>query len=65
MLAAAGAAELIAQKDLTGAVLAERVLALTGSADRRAAMAAAARAFAKPDAAAAIVQRALQLASAA
>jgi UDP-N-acetylglucosamine--N-acetylmuramyl-(pentapeptide) pyrophosphoryl-undecaprenol N-acetylglucosamine transferase len=64
VLAAAGAGELIAQSDLTGALLAERVLALARSADRRAAMAEAARRFAKPDAAAAIVQRALQLASA-
>jgi UDP-N-acetylglucosamine--N-acetylmuramyl-(pentapeptide) pyrophosphoryl-undecaprenol N-acetylglucosamine transferase len=62
VLARAGAAELIEQKDLTGAVLAERVLALARDAGRRAAMAGAARAFARPDAARVIVDRALELA---
>ena len=62
VLARAGAAELIEQKDLTGAVLAERLLALAHDADRRARLAAAARTFARPDAAKVIVDRALELA---
>jgi UDP-N-acetylglucosamine--N-acetylmuramyl-(pentapeptide) pyrophosphoryl-undecaprenol N-acetylglucosamine transferase len=65
VLVAAGAADLIEQKDLTGDVLAARLLALTGDADRRAAIAVAARRFAKPDAARVIVDRALALAGAA
>ena len=63
VLAAAGAAELIPQKTLTGTVLADRVLALAGDPARRGALAAAARRFARPDAASAIVERALQLVS--
>jgi UDP-N-acetylglucosamine--N-acetylmuramyl-(pentapeptide) pyrophosphoryl-undecaprenol N-acetylglucosamine transferase len=62
VLAQAGAAELIEQRDLTGAVLAERVLALTGDPIRREAIAAAARRFARPDAAKVIVDKALELA---
>src|SRR4051812_25022722 len=62
VLARAGAAELIEQKDLTGAALAERVLALATDATRRQAVAAAARRFARPDAAKAIVDKALELA---
>ena len=62
ILARAGAAELIEQKDLTGAVLADRLLALARDAARRASMAGAARAFARPDAARAIVDKALELA---
>jgi UDP-N-acetylglucosamine--N-acetylmuramyl-(pentapeptide) pyrophosphoryl-undecaprenol N-acetylglucosamine transferase len=62
VLARAGAAELIEQKDLTGAVLAERVLALVHDGPRRAAMAAAAHAFARPDAAKVIVDKVLELA---
>jgi UDP-N-acetylglucosamine--N-acetylmuramyl-(pentapeptide) pyrophosphoryl-undecaprenol N-acetylglucosamine transferase len=62
ILARAGAAEVIEQKDLTGAVLADRLLALARDADRRAAMASAAREFARPDAAKAIVDRVLELA---
>ena len=65
VLVVAGAADLIEQKDLTGDALAARLLALTGDADRRAAIAAAARRFAKPDAARVIVDRALALAGAA
>jgi UDP-N-acetylglucosamine--N-acetylmuramyl-(pentapeptide) pyrophosphoryl-undecaprenol N-acetylglucosamine transferase len=57
----AGAAELIEQKDLTGARLADRLLALAGDAPRRAAMAAAARRMARPDAAKRIVDRVLEL----
>ena len=62
VLAQAGAAELIEQKDLTGELLAERVLALARDATRRTAIAEAARRFAKPDAARVIVDRALELA---
>jgi UDP-N-acetylglucosamine--N-acetylmuramyl-(pentapeptide) pyrophosphoryl-undecaprenol N-acetylglucosamine transferase len=62
VLGRAGAAEVIEQKDLTGEVLADRVLALTGDPARRQAIAAAARTFAKPDAAKTIVDKALELA---
>ena len=62
VLAAAGAAELIEQKDLTGARLAERILALVADPPRRTAMAEAARRFARPDAARVIVDKALELA---
>ena len=60
-LAAAGAAEVLLQRDVTGAVLAERILALAGDSARRERMAAAARALARPDAARVIVDRALEL----
>jgi UDP-N-acetylglucosamine--N-acetylmuramyl-(pentapeptide) pyrophosphoryl-undecaprenol N-acetylglucosamine transferase len=62
VLARVNAAELIHQRDLTGALLAERVLALAGDAARREAMARAARGFARPDAAKVIVDKALELA---
>ena len=62
VLANAGAAELIEQKDLGGAMLAERVLALARDPARRHAIADAARRFARPDAAKVIVDRALELA---
>ena len=62
VLARAGAAELVEQKDLTGAVLADRLLALARDPARRERIAAAARTFARPDAAKAIVDRALELA---
>jgi UDP-N-acetylglucosamine--N-acetylmuramyl-(pentapeptide) pyrophosphoryl-undecaprenol N-acetylglucosamine transferase len=61
VLAREGAAELIEQKTLTGALLAERVMALARDSARRAAMAAAARRLARPDAAKVIVDRALEL----
>ena len=61
-LAAAGAAEVLLQQDLTGPVLASRVMALAGDRARRERMAAAARALARPDAARVIVDRALELA---
>ncbi len=61
VLARAGAAELIDQKDLTGAHLAERIVALVGDHARRAAMADAAGRLARPDAARVIVDRALEL----
>jgi UDP-N-acetylglucosamine--N-acetylmuramyl-(pentapeptide) pyrophosphoryl-undecaprenol N-acetylglucosamine transferase len=65
VLARAGAAEVIDQRELTGARLAEAVLALARDPGRRARMAAAARALARPDAAREIVDRALALAPAA
>ena len=61
-LAVTGAAELLLQRDLTGAVLADRVLALVRDRDRRDRMSAAARTLARPDAARIIVDRALELA---
>lgn len=62
VLAAAGAAELIEQRTLTGELLAERIIALTNDDARRAAMVEAARRFARPDAARVIVDRLLTLA---
>jgi UDP-N-acetylglucosamine--N-acetylmuramyl-(pentapeptide) pyrophosphoryl-undecaprenol N-acetylglucosamine transferase len=59
--ARAGAAELIEQKDLTGGVLADRLLALAGDGTRREAMGVAARTMARPDAARRIVDRVLEL----
>jgi UDP-N-acetylglucosamine--N-acetylmuramyl-(pentapeptide) pyrophosphoryl-undecaprenol N-acetylglucosamine transferase len=58
----AGAAELIEQKTLTGALLAERVVALVADRTTLEAMGTAARRLAKPDAARVIVDRALELA---
>ncbi len=63
-LAAAGAADVLLQKDLTGPVLAQRLLALAGDPQRRRQMASAAKSLARPDAARVIVDRALALASA-
>jgi len=62
-LAAAGATELLDQRDLTGETLAARVLALADDDARRARMATAVRTFARPDAAQVIVDRMLALAS--
>jgi UDP-N-acetylglucosamine--N-acetylmuramyl-(pentapeptide) pyrophosphoryl-undecaprenol N-acetylglucosamine transferase len=62
-LAASGAAEILLQAEMTGPVIARRMLALIGDRDRRVRMANAARALAKPDAARAIVDRALELIS--
>jgi UDP-N-acetylglucosamine--N-acetylmuramyl-(pentapeptide) pyrophosphoryl-undecaprenol N-acetylglucosamine transferase len=62
VLAGAGAAELIEQKDLTGALLAERLIALAEDPARRDEMAAAAKRLARPDAAKVIVDRVLELA---
>jgi UDP-N-acetylglucosamine:LPS N-acetylglucosamine transferase len=53
---------MVEQKDASGAVLAERLLALAHDGERRARIAAAAHAFARPDAARVIVDRALELA---
>jgi UDP-N-acetylglucosamine--N-acetylmuramyl-(pentapeptide) pyrophosphoryl-undecaprenol N-acetylglucosamine transferase len=61
VLVRAGAAELLAQRDLTGAVLADRLLALARDPVRRETIAAAARRLARPDAAKVIVDRALEL----
>jgi UDP-N-acetylglucosamine--N-acetylmuramyl-(pentapeptide) pyrophosphoryl-undecaprenol N-acetylglucosamine transferase len=61
-LHAAGAAEVIEQKDLTGELLASRILALAADRDRRIQMAAAARRLAKPDAAERIVDAVVALA---
>ena len=61
VLVRAGAAELLAQRDLSGPVLADRLLALARDPARRQAIAAAARRFARPDAAQMIVDRALEL----
>jgi UDP-N-acetylglucosamine--N-acetylmuramyl-(pentapeptide) pyrophosphoryl-undecaprenol N-acetylglucosamine transferase len=63
-LAVAGAADLLLQRDLTGPVLAARVMALAADRGRRDRMAAAARTLARPDAARVIVDRALELAGA-
>ncbi len=63
-LAATGAAEVLLQQDMTGAALADRILALAGDPAGRRRMAAAARSLARPDAAKAIVDRALELARA-
>jgi UDP-N-acetylglucosamine--N-acetylmuramyl-(pentapeptide) pyrophosphoryl-undecaprenol N-acetylglucosamine transferase len=60
-LVSGGAADLLLQRDLTGSVLAGRILELAGDLARRRRMAAAARALAKPDAARVIVDRALEL----
>jgi len=62
VLARAGAAEVIDERELSGARLAAAVLALAGDRERRDRMAAAARALARPDAARVIVDRALALA---
>ncbi|HXW07272.1 MAG TPA: undecaprenyldiphospho-muramoylpentapeptide beta-N-acetylglucosaminyltransferase [Vicinamibacterales bacterium] len=61
LLAEAGAAEVIDQKDLRGDLLGERIGALAEDSQRRTAMSAAARRLARPDAARAIVDRALAL----
>ena len=61
-LAAAGAANVLLQKDLTGPLLAQRLLALAGDPQRRRQMASAAKSLARPDAARLIVDRAIELA---
>jgi UDP-N-acetylglucosamine--N-acetylmuramyl-(pentapeptide) pyrophosphoryl-undecaprenol N-acetylglucosamine transferase len=64
VLVEAGAAEMLEQTQMSGAVLASRILALAGDRDRRAAMAAAIARFARPDAARTIVDRAAALVAA-
>ena len=59
--ARAGAAEVIDQRELNGESLASRLIALADDPARRDSMAAAARRFARPDAARVIVDRALAL----
>ena len=61
VLAGRGAAEVIDQSTLTGDRLAEVVLAMAGSPERRERIAEAARALARPDAAKGIVDRGLEL----
>lgn len=62
-LANGGAAEVLLQSETTGERLASRILSLAGDPGRRHAMARAAKALARPDAARVIVDRALALAS--
>ena len=62
VLAEAGAAEILDQRHLSGAVLADRIAALAGDRARLASMSQATRRLARPDAARAIVDRALELA---
>jgi UDP-N-acetylglucosamine--N-acetylmuramyl-(pentapeptide) pyrophosphoryl-undecaprenol N-acetylglucosamine transferase len=60
-LSSQGAAEMLVQSDLTGALMGERILALAADGDKRRKMAAAARGQARPDAARVIVDRAFEL----
>ena len=60
-LAADGAADVLLQGEATGAVLAQRILALAADANARGRMARAARSLARPDAAKEIIDRALTL----
>jgi UDP-N-acetylglucosamine--N-acetylmuramyl-(pentapeptide) pyrophosphoryl-undecaprenol N-acetylglucosamine transferase len=62
VLAAASAAEVIEQKDLTGERIAERIVALLADRARLDAMSSAMRRLAKPDAASSIVDKAVELA---
>jgi UDP-N-acetylglucosamine--N-acetylmuramyl-(pentapeptide) pyrophosphoryl-undecaprenol N-acetylglucosamine transferase len=62
-LAGAGAAEVLLQSEMTGPTLAGRIQALAADPDRRARIAAAARALARPDAARVIVDRGMALAT--
>ena len=61
MLAAAGAAEVLLQQDMTGPLLAGRLLALASDRERRRRISAAARSLARPDAAKVIVDRVMEL----
>ncbi len=61
VLVSAGAAEMLEQSQLSGARLAERIRSLAADPVRRREMSAAAARLAKPDAARAIVERALEL----
>jgi len=60
-LAAAGAADVLLQTDVTGSTLARRILALAGDPAARTRMAGAARSLARPDAAKVIVDLAMEL----
>jgi len=61
VLGAAGAAEVVEQKELQGGALAARIVELVSAPDRLAAMAAAARKLARPDAVKVIVDKAIEL----
>jgi UDP-N-acetylglucosamine--N-acetylmuramyl-(pentapeptide) pyrophosphoryl-undecaprenol N-acetylglucosamine transferase len=61
VLAAAGAAELLDQAQITGELLADRIVRLSTDPERRHTMSEAARSLAKPDAARAIVDKAIEL----
>jgi UDP-N-acetylglucosamine--N-acetylmuramyl-(pentapeptide) pyrophosphoryl-undecaprenol N-acetylglucosamine transferase len=61
VLAAAGAADLLEQAQMSGETLAHRIIGLAAEPSRRHAMSGAARQLAKPDAAKAIVDRAFEL----
>jgi UDP-N-acetylglucosamine--N-acetylmuramyl-(pentapeptide) pyrophosphoryl-undecaprenol N-acetylglucosamine transferase len=61
-LVRAGAAEMVLERDLSGPVLAKRVIALAADAEARRRLGAAARGLARPDAAAVIAGRVLELA---
>jgi UDP-N-acetylglucosamine--N-acetylmuramyl-(pentapeptide) pyrophosphoryl-undecaprenol N-acetylglucosamine transferase len=61
VLARAGAADVIDQRDLSGGVLADRIVALAADPARRQRMATAVGALARPDAANVIVDRLLAL----
>ena len=61
LLETAGAAELLEQKELTGARLADRIIALAGDRDKRRRMSAAARQLARPRAADEIVDAVIAL----
>jgi UDP-N-acetylglucosamine--N-acetylmuramyl-(pentapeptide) pyrophosphoryl-undecaprenol N-acetylglucosamine transferase len=61
VLARAGAADVMDQKDLSGAVLAGRIVQLVANSAQRDAMAAAARKMGRPDAAKVIADKALEL----
>jgi UDP-N-acetylglucosamine--N-acetylmuramyl-(pentapeptide) pyrophosphoryl-undecaprenol N-acetylglucosamine transferase len=60
-LAAAGAADVLLQTEMSGTVLAGRIRALVDDRERRTRMAARARSLARPDAAKVIVDRAMEL----
>ena len=62
VLVAAGAAETVEQKDLSGPMLAARITALLHDPARLAGMSAAARRMARPDAALVIADKAMELA---
>jgi UDP-N-acetylglucosamine--N-acetylmuramyl-(pentapeptide) pyrophosphoryl-undecaprenol N-acetylglucosamine transferase len=61
-MAAAGAADVLLQRDMSGSVLAHRIIGLARDRGVRARMAQSARALARPDAAKVIVDKALELA---
>ena len=61
-LSSAGAADLLEQRELTGATLASRILALLDDEPRRTQLAAAVKRFARPDAARVIVDRVFDIA---